>query len=83
MSRPRDIYPLTAMQQGMLVHACAAPDEPVYHQQYVLAITAFDETLVAAGLADLVARTPCCGRLRWDGPSNAGARLVFDTWPCR
>ncbi len=53
----RDIYPLTAMQQGMLVHALRTAGAPVYQQQFVLAVTGVaDEAVLRAGVADLVAR---------------------------
>jgi amino acid adenylation domain-containing protein len=53
----RDIYPLTSMQQGMLVESLAAAGAPVYLQHYDLELTGVpDADLLRAGLADLVAR---------------------------
>jgi amino acid adenylation domain-containing protein len=67
--RVRDIYPLTPMQQGMLVHALRSPGEPVYQQQYVLAVTGVpDESALRQGLADLAARhTVLRTGFAWEG----------------
>ncbi len=52
----RDIYPLTSMQQGMLVESLAIPG-PTYLQHYHLALTGVpDAEVLRAALADLVAR---------------------------
>ena len=55
--RVRDIYPLTPMQQGMLVHTLRTADAPVYQQQFVLDVDGVpDETALRHGLADLLVR---------------------------
>ena len=74
----RDIYPLTPMQQGMLVHALRTPDEPAYYQQYVLAVTGVpDETVLRQAIADLVERhTVLRTGFVWDGVDNP-VQVVF------
>ncbi|WP_156960447.1 non-ribosomal peptide synthetase [Amycolatopsis taiwanensis] len=76
--RIRDIYPLTAMQQGMLVHALRAPGEPVYHQQYVLAISGVaEEDVLRQAIADLVARHIVLRTgFAWEGV-DAPVQIVF------
>jgi amino acid adenylation domain-containing protein len=76
--RVRDIYPLTAMQQGMLVHALRIPDQPVYQQQFVLAITGVpSETALRQGVADLVARhTVLRTGFVWEGVDSP-VQVVF------
>ncbi|MFI9387340.1 amino acid adenylation domain-containing protein [Kutzneria sp. NPDC052558] len=76
--RVRDIYPLTPMQQGMLVHALRTPDEPAYFQQYVLAITGIpDESVLRQALADLVDRhTVLRTGFVWDGVDEP-VQVVF------
>jgi amino acid adenylation domain-containing protein len=74
----RDIYPLTPMQQGMLVHALRTPDEPVYQQQYVLAVSGVpDESTLRQGIADLVARHPVLRTgFAWEGVAEP-LQVVF------
>lgn len=76
--RVRDIYPLTAMQQGMLVHALRTADQPVYQQQFVLAIDGVpDESALRHGLDDLVARhTVLRTGFVWEGVDNP-VQVVF------
>jgi amino acid adenylation domain-containing protein len=78
----RDIYPLTAMQQGMLVHALRTVDEPVYQQQFVLAIAGVpDADVLRAGVADLVARhTVLRTGFVWEGVDNP-VQVVFADAP--
>jgi hypothetical protein len=74
----RDIYPLTPMQQGMLVHALRTPDEPAYYQQYLLAVTGVpDETVLRQAIADLVDRhTALRTGFVWDGVDDP-VQVVF------
>jgi amino acid adenylation domain-containing protein len=76
--RVRDIYPLTAMQQGMLVHALRTPGSPVYQQQFVLAVAGVpDGTALRQGLSDLVARhTVLRTGFVWEGVDNP-VQVVF------
>ncbi|MGI8696606.1 MAG: condensation domain-containing protein, partial [Mycobacteriales bacterium] len=53
-----DIYPLTSMQQGMLIESLTAPaDRPVYLQHYDLQVTGVPApNVLLAGFADIAAR---------------------------
>ncbi|HEV7652797.1 MAG TPA: amino acid adenylation domain-containing protein [Actinophytocola sp.] len=80
--RVRDIYPLTAMQQGMLVHALRSAGAPVYQQQFVLAVTGVrDEAVLRAGLDDLVDRHPVLRTgFVWEGVDTP-VQVVFADAP--
>ncbi|HEY7594751.1 MAG TPA: amino acid adenylation domain-containing protein [Actinophytocola sp.] len=82
--RVRDIYPLTAMQQGMLVHALRTADRPVYQQQFVLGVTGVpDEVALRQGLDDLVSRhTVLRTGFVWEGVENP-VQVVFAEAPLR
>jgi amino acid adenylation domain-containing protein len=81
--RVRDIYPLTAMQQGMLVHALRNPGQPVYQQQFVLAVAGVpDENALRQGLEDLVARhTVLRTGFVWEGVDNPVQLVLADAAP--
>ncbi|MPZ81610.1 MAG: amino acid adenylation domain-containing protein [Actinophytocola sp.] len=81
--RVRDIYPLTAMQQGMLVHALRAAEAPVYQQQFVLAVTGVPaEAALRAGLDDLVARhTVLRTGFVWEGVDTPVQVVFADAAP--
>jgi amino acid adenylation domain-containing protein len=76
--RIKDIYPLTPMQQGMLVQSLRTPDQPVYRQQYVLAVNGVaDPAVLRDGLADLVARhTVLRTGFAWEGVDSP-VQVVF------
>ena len=81
--RVRDIYLLTAMQQGMLVHALRTAEQPVYQQQFVLAIDGVpDESALRHGLDDLVARhTVLRTGFVWEGVDNPVQVVFADAAP--